>query len=764
MPRAKNKDDAPRRGVEPLNRPGLGLRPKVILDSVTDAVLTVNADCEIRGWSRQAQSLLGWSAADVVGRPWASLLQPAPDDNTHTAFLAQLLDSQNPGPVRGRWELTVRCKDGRVLPVEVSATAVLLGELRLYCIFARDITERRDLEQARKIFEQLVNSSHDAIITKTLDGTITSWNPGAERLYGYPSREILGQPIYTIIPPDRLAEEETAQARIRRGVTVEIYETERLRKDGTRVPVSNSLSPIMGDAGAIVGFAGISRDIRARKQAEAERDQFFSLSPDLLCISDFDGFFIRLSPSWEAVLGYPLSELMENPFVALVHDEDRAATVAEMSKLARGIPVVSFHNRYRCKNGSYRWLAWNATPDPHRGVIFAAARDVTEHRQLEEQFRQAQKMEAVGRLAAGVAHDFNNLLTVVMGMTDLLLDDFPSDTPSHTDLQEIRSVALRGSRLTTQLLTFARKTVVTPSVLDLNGVVNGALGLLKRLAGESIEVKAVLAPNLGFIRADSGQLEQVLVNLAVNARDAMPEGGSLLIETAPKEFDEASAQAYLGMAPGRYAMLTVTDTGTGMDETTKAHLFEPFFTTKEAGKGTGLGLSTVFGIIEQSGGRIRVYSELGHGTAFKIYFPFTSEAESTLTAEPPTPESLSGTETLLVVDDDESLRRLVGRFLRSHGYHVLEAADGTEALRVSAQHPDPIHLVVTDVVMPGMNGPQLVTLLFKRRPQLRALFVSGYTDESFPMGPTFRPGVNYLPKPFSRRQLAERVRAILDAP
>jgi PAS domain S-box-containing protein len=762
---SRSKKSSPSTGgqVVPSKRPGLGLRPRVVLDSVSDAVITINAAGQIRGWSEQAHRILGWSADEVVGRPWTEVLMPSGDRRDHETFLTHVRESHTPGPLRARWEFSIMRKDGLALPVEVSATAVLLGALKLFCVFARDITERKDAERAKKLFEQLVNSSNDAIVTNTLDGIITSWNLGAERLYGYAAQEMLGSPISTITPPERLAEEETARERVRRGVLVESYETERLRKDGTRITVSNSLSPINED-GSIVGIAAIGRDISGRKQAEAERDLFFALSPDLLCISDLDGFFIRLSPSWERVLGHSLPELMERPFLALVHEDDRAATVAEMEKLARGIPTVSFNNRYRCKDGSFRWLAWSATPEPRRRVIFATARDVTEQRHLEEQFRQAQKMEAVGRLAAGVAHDFNNLLTVVLATTDLLLDDLPPEAPSRADLDEIRHVAVRGSRLTAQLLTFARKQVLAPTILDLNAVVNGAQNLLMRLVGESVTIKTVLAPNLSPIRADAGQLEQVLVNLAVNARDAMPQTGSLLIETANAELDDASAQMYLRMKPGKYVMLAVTDTGTGMDAATKAHIFEPFFTTKAAGKGTGLGLSTVFGIVEQSGGRIHVYSEPGLGTSFKMYFPPTSGEVSDATTAAVIPKSLNGTETVLVVDDDEALRHLAARLLRAHGYQVLEASNSTDALQVSTEHANPIDLVVSDVVMPGMSGPELVNLLVQRRPGLRALFMSGYTDESLPHVQMLRPGVNYLPKPFSRRQLAELVRSILDGP
>jgi len=732
---------------------------------MSDAVVTVSPAGLIHGWSRQAERLLGWKAQEVVGRGWADTLVPEADrEASAREFLGHLAGADARGPAPARWEFTVRHKDGHEFPVEVTITSVSLGGLTLFCAFLRDITDRRAAERARRTYEDLVQSSGDAIITKDLDGVVTSWNPGAEHMYGYVAGEMLGRSITAIVPSDKQAEEERHLARVRRGERVDAHETERLRKDGTRVAVSNMLSPIRRFDGVIVGISSITRDLSLRKRAEAERDLFFALSLDLLCLADLDGFCIRLNPSWERALGFTERELLAQPLFALVHPDDEAAARAGVAALARGIPSATFDARCRCKDGSYRWFSWSVATVPGRPLFLGAGRDVTDHRRLEEQFRQAQKMEAVGRLAAGVAHDFNNLLTVMLGTGEFLLDALGPDHPNRPDAQELRQLAVRASGLTAQLLAFARKQVLAPRILDLNALVSDVAGLLRRLVGEDITLKTVLAPDLGRIDTDPGQLEQVIINLAVNARDAMPRGGSLLLETADVSFDDGEARSYVGLPAGRYVMLAVTDTGTGMDAETKSHIFEPFFTTKPPGTGTGLGLATVFGIVEQSGGRIFVYSEPGLGTTFKIYFPRADRDAVDAVAAPPRPEHLDGTETILVVEDEDALRHLTRRVLEAHGYRVLVAGGGAEALEVVARHAAPIDLVVSDVVMPGMAGPELVQRLAERQPDLRALFVSGYTDESIAQHKVFRPGVNYLAKPFSREGLAERVRAILDQP
>jgi CheY-like chemotaxis protein len=384
--------------------------------------------------------------------------------------------------------------------------------------------------------------------------------------------------------------------------------------------------------------------------------------------------------------------------------------------------------------------------------------------QLEQQFRQAQKMEAVGRLAGGVAHDFNNLLTVISGNADLLLEDLAPEDPHRRDVEEMRKAAESAASLTRQLLAFSRQQVLKPRVLDVNAVLAGAEKLLKRLIGEEIQLVALLGSDLGRVKADPGQLEQVVMNLAVNARDAMPNGGKLTLETANVDLDDTYLQGHPVAKPGPYVMLAVSDTGVGMDEHTKARIFEPFFTTKETGKGTGLGLATVYGIVKQSQGFIWVYSEPQHGTTFKIYLPRVDQPAERVQDVVPAGESLQGTETILIVEDTAGVRAAAGTVLKRRGYTVLEAPDGAAALRRAAEHRGPIALLLTDVVMPGMSGRDLARQLGAVRPDLRVLFMSGYTDDAIVRHGVLEPGVMYLQKPFTPDSLGRKVREALDSP
>ncbi|HVH08772.1 MAG TPA: ATP-binding protein, partial [Gemmatimonadales bacterium] len=395
--------------------------------------------------------------------------------------------------------------------------------------------------------------------------------------------------------------------------------------------------------------------------------------------------------------------------------------------------------------------------------ILALVEDVTGVKRLEQQFFQAQKMEAVGRLAGGVAHDFNNLLTAILGSTELLREMIPTDHPGREEAEETRKAALRAADLTRQLLAFSRQQVLAPRVLSLNDVVVDMDRMLRRLIGEDIDLRTVLAGDLGAVRADPGQLEQVIVNLAVNARDAMPTGGKLTIETANTALDEAYAAARPVVAAGRYVMLAVSDTGAGMDEATKARLFEPFFTTKPKGKGTGLGLATVYGIVKQSGGYISVYSEPGRGATFKVYLPRVDAAVEPVEAAPAAGGSLRGSETVLVVEDQGEVRSLTRRVLEARGYQVLVAASGQEAMRLAEERPGAIDLLLTDVIMPGMSGRGLGLLLAAAHPAMKVLYVSGYADESIVHQGMLEPGVWFLQKPFTPEALARKVREVLES-
>jgi PAS domain S-box-containing protein len=450
-----------------------------------------------------------------------------------------------------------------------------------------------------------------------------------------------------------------------------------------------------------------------------------------------------------------------------IHPEDRAL-VAELTERA-----LQDHKPFSCEHrivrpdGAVRTvhsqgrlvLGDGGTPVRMVGTV----QDITDRAQLENQFRQAQRMEAVGRLAGGVAHDFNNLLTVINSYSEFLLEDLDAEDHRRHDVEEIRKAGVSAAALTRQLLAFSRQQVLQPQILDPSDVLAKAESLLKRMIGEDVEVVMALAPQLGTVRADPGQVEQVIMNLAVNARDAMPEGGRLTIETANVEMDEAYLRNHAVGSPGRYVMLAVTDTGVGMDETTQAHIFEPFFTTKETGKGTGLGLATVYGVVKQSGGFIWVYSEPGHGTTFKIYLPRVDEPAQSLTGPDVTTKSLRGVETVLLVEDAVAVRAVARHTLERQGYTVLEASNGAAALRLAAEHPGTIQLVVTDVVMPGMNGRQFAEQLAAARPSLKVLYTSGYTDDAVVRHGVLESGVQFLQKPFTPDALARKVREVLDS-
>jgi len=398
------------------------------------------------------------------------------------------------------------------------------------------------------------------------------------------------------------------------------------------------------------------------------------------------------------------------------------------------------------------------------------ARDVTvrkrmelEREQLEQQLRTSQKMEAIGSLAGGIAHDFNNLLSVILSYTGFVIEEVPEDSPLREDLREVKNAADRAVALTRQLLAFSRKQVLQPTSLNLNDTAAGLEKMLRRILGEDIEYVQVLAPDLGVVQADPGQIEQVLMNLVVNARDAMPRGGKLTIETKNAELSEEYASVHMGVHPGPYVQLAVTDTGGGMDEVTKGKLFEPFFTTKEKGKGTGLGLSTVYGIVKQSGGSISAYSELGKGTTFKIYLPRDLVAVPAMVAKlQPVPIRKTGTETILVAEDEEALRRVVLRALTAAGYSVLSAANGDEAIALCAQYEGGIHLLLTDVVMPRISGRVLAQVLAKTRPEMKVVYMSGYTDNAIVHHGVLDPGTYFLGKPFTADALTRKIREVLD--
>ena len=489
-------------------------------------------------------------------------------------------------------------------------------------------------------------------------------------------------------------------------------------------------------------------------------------SADMITLLDGQGRITFASPSITRVLGYPPAEVVGRRIRDFVHEDDVHLLASAMdAALAQGSTPLITGLRFRHREGGWRIVEGSASrlvePDGSVGLV-TTGRDTTERVQLEGQLHQAQKMEAVGRLAGGVAHDFNNLITVILGYSNLLLDQLGDDHVLYQEVDEIKRAADRAAALTQKLLLFSRKQVLSLHPVDLNPILDGMGDMLRRLIGEDVELSLKLAADLGPTRVDPGQVEQIVMNLAVNARDALPQGGRIVIETANVEMDSGFARRR-AVQPGAYVMLAVSDTGVGMDAATQARLFEPFFTTKEPGKGTGLGLSTIYGIVRQCGGNIFVYSEPGHGSSFKIYLPRVG-VEGPARPGRLTAEEARGDETVVLVEDEPMVKNLVSEVLRKSGYRVMEFVNGREAMSRLRHFSEPIHLLVTDVVMPGMSGIELARQLALGRPEMRILFLSGYTDDLVERQGALQPGRGFLQKPFTPDTLLRKVRGLLDAP
>ena len=675
---------------------------------------------------------------------------------------------------------------------------------RQVAIVFNDITHRKLAEDALRQSEEslsvTLHSIGDAVMATDTKGLVTRLNPIAESLTGWTEKEAHGRPVAEVF---NIINEETRQPALIPVddvlATGEVHglanHTILIARDGTECPIADSASPIRDKNGEVLGVVLVFRDVTEEKEAERvirynerqlrilndelerrveERTSEMRQALTTLDASD-DGALIfdpetlvhtYVNEGMARQLGYEREELLgKTPlYFKPEYDEDSYREI--LGPIVRGeLRSHRFTTVHRHRDGYDFPVEVNlqyVAPEGEKPRFIAIVRDITERQQLEEQLRQSQKMEAIGVLAGGIAHDFNNLLTAINGYSEIVLKKMPVSDPLHHNVEEIRAAGDRAAALTTQLLAFSRKQVMKPVVHNLNDVITNIEKMLRRIIRENIDLKTVLDPDLGNINADPGQIEQVIMNLVVNARDAMPDGGRLTVETQNIYLDEDYASEHIEVTPGPFARMTVTDTGAGMDERTQSQIFEPFFTTKGVGQGTGLGLSTVFGIIKQSGGDIRVYSEIGHGTIFKIYLPCVDKAVEKLRwAE--TGDDLTGTETVLLVEDEEVVRNLVREILATNGYTVLEAANGPEALSRCESYNGPIHLLLTDMIMPGMSGPELRDEVATLRPGIRVLFMSGYTDDSIMRNGTLDLDMSFIEKPFTPDSLSGKIREVLEA-
>ena len=985
-----------------------------VVEASDDAIIGNGLDGTITDWNPGAANLFGYSAFEALGKPIQMLLPPE-RISEESDILARIKSG-----VRVKHFETVRIrKDGTRVPVSVTISPIRdrIGAIIGASQIARDITDRMREEEVRERLVSVVESSDDAIISKSLDGTITAWNPGAENLFGYSAFEALGKPIQMLLPPERISEESDILARIKSGVRVKHFETVRVQKDCKRIDVSVTVSPIRDRSGAIVGASKIARDITERKCAEEElrksEDRFsktFRQSPVAITISteaegrylDANDSFLRMTGytradvighnsfdlalwvlptlrkdllrrlqrggdvadcpmqyenstgevreaelSWERievegqpcllsfmrditerkrsekrlreyervveglvdmivvvdrdyryiianrsflnyrdmekeqVIGHRVDEVLEKEiFESVVKEkmdecfggkvvqyelkydyptlgpralfasyfpiagptgveriacvlrditerkraeeklrksEDRFSKAFRQSPLAITISteaeglyldanesflkmtgytrgevvghtsseltfwaspslradllrplrvggrVTNHRMEFRTSTGEIRQaeLSWEEIEVDGHSCLLSFMRDITETQRLEAQFRQAQKMEAVGRLAGGVAHDFNNMLSVIIGYSDLSIDLIPSESLVKRYLVQIKKASERAALLTRQLLAFSRQQIVFPRILDLNDVVNNLSAMLLRMVGESISVSFRPTRPLGTIEADPGQIEQILMNLVVNARDAMPHGGEIIVATAHAELDEQYVSEHAGSQGGRHVVLAISDTGCGIEESIKSKIFEPFFTTKGIGQGTGLGLSTVYGIVTQSKGSISFDSEAGKGTTFKVYFPRIAAKAEELVQSDEVDDVTSGSETILLVEDDNSVRKVTASLLSNAGYRVVEASNAKKALEVITTSGSGIDLLLTDLIMFGQSGFDLFEQAKVICPGLRSLFMSGYTGDLAALRGSLLSERAFLPKPFTRISLLKKVYSAL---
>jgi PAS domain S-box-containing protein len=796
---------------------------RLLIDSTEEAIYGIDLDGRCTFANAACLRILGCrDRSELLGKSMHALIHHTKKDGTpYPLEECQIYQAGLRGDGAALDDEVLWRLDGTRFAAEHRSFPLWRGGKRVGAVISFvDISARKAAEETLRRLAAIVETSADGIIGTDPNGVIMSWNPGAERIYGYSAREVIGRNISLIAPPGSSGDAGRFIERLHGGKSVQDHETVGFRKDGSRIDVSLTLSLMRDAAGTIQGISGIARDITERRVAAEQvrllhdialgasqatnLEETFDVVLGLICLAtgfplaeawvpgskgrlerrghwarpeDRESFELFMEGgSLEPGSGLPgrVWSSREPAWIAQIAEDDdfpRAALAKELGiRAGVAVPVLAGDELvgvidmflHEPRERDPQLLRLLSTVGAQIGSLVQRRQAEEALRRSEEQLRQVQKMEAIGQLTSGIAHDFNNMLAVVLSSASFLLRGLDKADPRREDVEEITLAAERAASLTRQLLAFSRKQVLEPRLLDLSAVVGNLEKMLRRLVGEHIELATVLPTDLGTVKADAGQMEQVIINLVVNARDAMRGGGKLRLETANVELDSSYPHKRAFVQPGNYVLLAVSDTGTGMDAATQQRIFEPFFTTKEKGKGTGLGLSTCYGIVKQSGGYILVYSEPGHGTVFKVYLPRVSDVPQTLTVSHETPVPLSGSERILLVEDDDRVRAVAKKILEANGYRVLAAPQGRDALAFVAGLDGRLDLVLSDIILPGLSGPELVAHIRERHPTIKVLFMSGYMDHSMLKPGAIDPAMHLIQKPFTPETLARKVREVLD--
>jgi PAS domain S-box-containing protein len=750
-----------------------------MIESAMDAIISIDNEQRVVLFNTAAEKMFGCTASEALGQPLVNFM-PERFRKTHPEHVRAFGQTDVTNRAMGLTHVIAGQRmNGEEFPIEAALSQVEVAGSKLYTAILRDVTERKHAEErlreSETRYRTLIENSHDLIQSVAPDGRLIFVNRAWLQALDYTDADLPGLRVWDIIAADEQTHCRAVFARVLAGNEIDHVQTTFVGKNGRRVDVEGSVTARRaGDQ--VVATQSYFRDIterkRVRERLRYQADLLQNVS-DAIIASDLEFKITTWNRAAENIYGWMAIEVIGKPTDQILQTDHMHAQPEEVRQQLRERGLWKGEVIQKHRDGSKVYILASVSlikdSDGQTVGFVAVNRDITAHKQAEEaqanlenQLRQSQKMESIGRLAGGVAHDFNNLITVIQMYSDVVKAQMSAEDPLLKKIQQIRLASERAATLTRQLLAFSRKQILAPVVLDLNELVENLHLMLERLIGEDIKLTTTLQPGLWSITADPGQIEQVIMNLVVNARDAMPTGGMLTIETRNARLDESYAGAHVEAPIGPCVMLAVTDTGHGMDERTRTQIFEPFFTTKPAGVGTGLGLSTVHGIVKQSGGSILVYSEPGNGTTFKIYLPAGETVSENPLASQTQSVAQRGDETILLVEDEEAVRELVRIALQDKGYTVIEAHDADEAISLCKDYPGQIDLLLTDVVMPLRSGRELAEQLKALRPQTKVLFMSGYTDDAVVRHGVLAAEVAFLPKPFSANALVSKVRDVLD--